>query len=397
MTPNAHRLLMAAAVIAAALNLRAAVAAVSPVLGEIQADLGLSNTVAGLLTTLPVLCFALTAPLAAYLGKRLGLNTAIYVFLLGIVVGSALRGVGGVATLFTGTLVVGAAITVGNVLLPVVVKRDFPRHVGTMTGLFTAALTGGAAIAAATTAPLAGAGGWERGLAFWAVPAVAAIAVWWAATGPTRRGPAQTPSAPLRSGGERLWTSRVAWALTIFFGAQSALYYAVTAWLPSMLTDTVALDTQSAGLAMSIFQLVGIGAALVTPMLAARSTSQVPLALVMCAMWIVALAGLMVAPDAWLVWSVIAGLTQGGNIALAFSLIAMRAHDSNVARSLSGMAQGFGYILGASGPLLVGVIVDATGDWQPALAFMLVIGGVMAMASLVAGRPTVVGDPARRA
>jgi CP family cyanate transporter-like MFS transporter len=386
-----RRLLLAAAVVVVTLNLRAAVAAVSPVLDDIRADLGLSGAAAGLLTTLPVLCFAATAPFAAYLGRRWGINLALYVGLGGIVLGSALRGVGGVPALVLGTLLIGVAITVGNVLLPVVVKRDFPGHVGAMTGVFAAALSGGAGIAAATTAPLSHDAGWRFGLAFWLLPAAVAIGAWWIAT----RSPPRTATGVTLASGNGSATvlrrSRVAWAVTLFFGSQSALYYSVTAWLPTILNDTADLSAASAGVAMSLFQLVGIASAIVAPRIAARSRSQTATSLVVAAIWAASILGLLLLPDAWLMWSILAGLAQGAGISLAFMHIAMRSHDAAVARTLSGMVQGFGYVIGAAGPLLVGMVFDLWSSWQPALVLLLALAGLLALASVDAGRPVTVG------
>ncbi|MGH3432363.1 MAG: MFS transporter, partial [Thermocrispum sp.] len=178
----AGKALLLVAVLLVAVNLRGAIAAVSPVLPEIRSDLSLSAAAAGLLTTLPVLCFAVMAPAAAWLARRTGLERAVLVGCLAVGLGTVLRTLGGTAALLLGTLAVGAAMTIGNVLVPVVVKRDFAGRAGTVTGLYTAALAGGAAAAAALTAPVAGVLGWRVGLAVWATLAIVAAGVWQLAT-----------------------------------------------------------------------------------------------------------------------------------------------------------------------------------------------------------------------
>lgn len=197
---------LAAAVVLFALNLRGPVAAVSPLLPELRSQFGLGGETAGLLTTLPVLCFAAAAPLAAWLGRRLGMGRALAVGMVGIAVATALRSTGGVALLLAGTVLLGVAITVGNVLMPAVVKQRFAGQVGTVTGVYTAALIGGAAVAAGTSAPLANALGLRLGLAAWALVAAAVAGIWIAAarsraTGPASAAPALQGTELERSGG----------------------------------------------------------------------------------------------------------------------------------------------------------------------------------------------------
>jgi CP family cyanate transporter-like MFS transporter len=251
-----RRWLLLAAVLLVALNLRGPIAAVSPVLSDIQAALDIGGGAAGLLTTVPVLCFALTAPMVAALAARTGIERAITIGLAGIAIGTLLRSVDGPPSAFAGTLLLGVAITVGNVLLPVVVKRDFPDRIGMVTGFYTAALTAGAALTAALTAPLAVVLGWRGALAGWAVIAMIAAIAWTALFSrrgsPVRHQPTDGPS--------RVWRNRTAWAVALFLGAQATLYYSLTAWLPTVLVDDAGLSTAVGGAAMSLYQLVGSSA-----------------------------------------------------------------------------------------------------------------------------------------
>ncbi|WP_324278070.1 MFS transporter [Blastococcus brunescens] len=203
---------MLAAVLVAALNLRGAIAAVAPVLPELRAELGLTPTTAGLLTTLPVLCFAGLAPASAWLGRAVGTRAAVLGGLVTIAVGSVLRVLDGPVVLLGGTFLVGAAMTVGNVLLPVVVKSEFPERAGLVTGLFTGTLAGGAALTLALTAPVAAVWGWRTGLGVWSLVAVVAAVVWLLAT--PRRPALMAHRVPAGSpGGGRgsVWRSPVAW------------------------------------------------------------------------------------------------------------------------------------------------------------------------------------------
>jgi MFS transporter, CP family, cyanate transporter len=379
-----------AAILLAGLNLRGAIAAVAPVLPELRAELGLTPTAAGLLTTLPVLCFAALAPAAASLGRRVGARTAVLGGLVAIAVGSVLRVLGGPPVLFAGTVVVGAAMTVGNVLLPAVVKGEFPERAGPVTGMYTAALAGGAALTTALTAPVAALWGWRAGLAVWALLAVLAAVVWFVATG--RRRVVTRPARPVAGDPVRVWRSPVAWAVTVVLAMQSVLYYAVTAWLPTLLVDDAGLGLRTASLAASVFQLLGIPGALLVPVLLIRVREQRGLAAAVAAGWGLVPLGLLVAPCAWPVWVAVGGLVQGAGISLAFALVPLRAADEDGVTRLSAMSQLVGYAVGAVGPLLVGVLYAGTGGWSAPLVLLVGVAAVLGTAGVVAGRPVTLGS-----
>jgi CP family cyanate transporter-like MFS transporter len=377
------------AVLLVAVNLRGPIAAVSPVLTDIKASLHLSAGAAGLLTTLPVLCFAAASALIGHVARWVGVNRAMLVGLAGIVAGTALRSVGGLPELLAGTLALGVAITIGNVLVPVVVKQNFGRSAATVTGSYTAALTGGAALTAAATAPLASLLGWRAALATWSVLAVAGIAVWWYAA------PGEPPveeSQP-RARATGVLRHPVAWAICGYLGAQATTYYAVTAWLPTQLTDDAGLDPQVAGVGMSIFQLVGIVGTLAVPVLVGRSRRQSWLGALVASTWAVMLLGLLLAPSAWPVWTVVGGVAQGAGISLAFTLIVVRAGDADVARQLSGMAQAVGYSIGAAGPFVVGLVFQHSGGWTLPLVLLLGVCVVILVTAVIAGRDVRIGEP----
>lgn len=381
---------MLVAVLLVAVNLRGPIAAISPVLTDVKASLDLSSGAAGLLTTLPVLCFAAASVLVGHVSRWIGVDRAMLAGLAGIVAGTVLRSVGGLPELLVGTLVIGLAITIGNVLVPVVVKQNFGGSAATVTGAYTAALTGGAALTAAATAPLASHLGWRAALATWSVLAVAAIAVWrYAAPGEPR----VEESLP-RGRATGVLRHPVAWAICGYLGAQATTYYAVTAWLPTQLTDDAGLDPQVAGVGMSIFQLVGIAGTLAVPVLAGRFRRQSWLGALVAGTWAVMLLGLLIAPSAWPVWTVVGGLAQGAGISLAFTLIVLRARDAEVARQLSGMAQGVGYTIGATGPFVIGLVFQHSGGWTLPLVLLLAVCVVILATATIAGRDVRIGEPA---
>ncbi|MFC6420887.1 MFS transporter [Ornithinimicrobium tianjinense] len=389
--PGVSALWALVAVVLVALNLRGPIAAVGPVLGPMTADLHLTPTTAGLLTTLPVLCFAGAAPLAAWVGRLLGPAPAIG-WSLAILAGAlVLRPVDGTAILLVGTVVAGVAMTFGNVLLPVVVKRDFESRTTSVMALYTSMLAGGAALTAATTAPLAAWLGWRAALAAGGVLAVLALGTWGLAFRAElgRPGPAgDDAQRPGRSTGSRrpVWRQSTAWAVALLLGFQSALYYALTSWLPLLLQEEAGLGTAGAGVALSLFQLLGIPGSLLVPLLARRRPTQSWLALLLAGGWGVMLAGLLAAPQVWLLWCAVGGVAQGVGIALAFSLVVLRSVDTSTARSLSAMGQMVGYAVGAGGPVLLGALRAGTGGWTWPLLFLGAAAVALAATGVVAGR-----------
>jgi MFS transporter, CP family, cyanate transporter len=393
-----HDGLRTTAVLLVALNLRGAIAAVGPVLPELRSDLGLSAATAGLLTALPVLCFAALAPAAAWLGRRVDTGTALLGGLVAVAAGTVLRVLDGPPVLFAGTFVVGAAMTVGNVLLPVAVKREFHERAGVVTGIYTAALAGGAALTAALTAPVAAVGGWRLGLAVWAPLALVAAAIWSFAWRPRASsagggaGAAPAPGPVGRRAAIAVWRSPVAWAVSAVLAMQSALYYALTTWLPSILTEDRGLSLGAAALAASVFQVLGIPGALLMPALLGRRRSQAGLAVAVAAGWAFVPAGFLLVPALWPAWVVLGGVSQGAGISLAFALVVLRSPDDDVVRRLSGMSQLVGYGIGAAAPLAVGALYAVTGGWTAPLLLLLALAAAMGIAGAVAGRPVAVGD-----
>jgi MFS transporter, CP family, cyanate transporter len=371
-------------VVLVALNLRAAIAAVSPLLPQLSADLGLSRGAGGLLTTLPVLCFGGLSAASAALGRRIGSEWALMIGMLAIVVGSAIRFVPSVPWVFAGTLVIGAAVAIGNVLVPSVIKQHFPDRSGTVTGLYTAVLIAGAAIAAAISAPLADVGlGWRGGLLVWAIPALLAAIAWL----PSLRHTHRPPDSAFRA--RTVLRSPVTWSLAIFMGTQSLLYFAVLAWLPALLQNA-GVSSGAAGLALSLFNVLGIVSALVIPNLAAR-WNQHALGMSICAGWAIGIVGLLAAPRLYLAWMFFAGLAQGAAISFVFALIVLRSRTPDVARGLSGTVQTIGYVIGAAGPFVMGALRDSTAGWTAPLLVLVGVIVVMSTAALGAGRQSTVG------
>jgi MFS transporter, CP family, cyanate transporter len=377
--------LLAGAIIFTALNLRTAIASVPPLLGEIRDDVPLSATAAGVLTTMPVICMAIGSPIAPPLARRIGTEAAITALSFTVAAGILLRLIDGVVPLFAGTIVAGLGIALGNVLVPSLIKRDFPHRVGPMTGGYTMAISTSGAIAAALTIPFEDAigRGWQWGLVVWAIPAVAAGLIWipWI----SRHDPASVAAIP-----QSLWRNRLAWQVTVYMGLQSLLFYSALSWLPTLLRDH-GIDREAAGALLSVMLLAGVPTCLLVPVFAVRGRNQQPAVAAMVALAALGLAGLLAAPEAApALWAVLLGCSQGGLLALAFLFFSLRTPDQAHAAELSAMAQSVGYLLAAAGPLIVGVLRDTTGGWTAPLVFLVVVLVPLLAAGFAAARSQIV-------
>lgn len=387
LTPWQRGLLLASLMLIA-LNLRPALSSLAPLLRQIEASTGLSSSAIGLLTTLPVLCLGLFAPLAPRLARRWGSERTLGAILALLTCGIVLRSLLPPLGLFLGSLIAGACIGILGVLLPALVKRDFPAQAGQLMGLYTMMLCIGAAVAAGATAPLAEAfdGHWQPALAAWALVAVIALLVWL----PQLR---QAPTtAPTRGAGGSLWRNRLAWQITLYMGLQSSLAYIVFGWLPTLLMDR-GLGMVQAGLMLSGSVMTQLVSALTAPWLATRGQDQRLAIVVVMSLTLAGLLGCLYAPvgSLWL-WAVILGLGQGGTFSLALALLVLRSRDAETAGRLSGMAQGAGYSLASLGPLLVGIIHDATHGWAPMGVLFTLIAVLATLFGLGAGRTRYVND-----
>ena len=366
-----------------ALNLRPALSSMAPMLSEVSKSLGLSAVQAGLLTTLPVLCLGLFAPLAPVLARRFGAERVVLGILLMLAGGIIVRSSFGEIGLFAGSVMAGASIGVIGVLLPGIVKRDFPKQAGTMTGVYTMALCLGAAMAAGATVPLSEHfdKSWALGLGFWVVPAFVAALFWLPQVGGQKHG-AHNVAYRVRG----LLRDPLAWQVTLYMGLQSSLAYIVFGWLPSILIGRGLTPTQ-AGLVLSGSVIVQLASSLAAPWLATRGKDQRLAIVVVMLLTLSGLFGCLYAPINGLWgWAILLGLGQGGAFSLALTLIVLRSRDAHVAANLSSMAQGFGYTLASMGPFAVGIVHDWTGGWTAVGWIFGVIGLGAIIAGLGAGR-----------
>lgn len=390
-----------AAIVLIALNFRGPIVATAPVIGDVRADLGLTATIAGLLTTIPVLCFALATPLASWVIAKADPERAVSLSLVIVLVGTVVRSMPSAAALLIGTAVIGIGITIGNVVIPVVIRRDTsPERVGLVTGVYTSALNVGSMITSLGTAPIAAAWGWPIAIAVWAVFAVIAGLAWTSAVGARAawRRPLATDHEPVpvtgpidqvldtgavrtvraeraarQAAAEPVRPARrlITWGLTLAFGGQAFSYYALTAWIPTLLHDEIGFSKASSGASSSVFQILAVVGALGVPLLASRWRPRAIIALV-AFLWLAMPLGLLFAPQLWLLWSVLGGAAQGGGITVIFIVIVRIVSSDADARRMSAFVQGGGYLIGSAGPLVAGSLHGSTGDWTAPLLVVLV-------------------------
>lgn len=354
-----------------ALTLRSPIVALGPVLGELREDLGLSAAQAGLLTSIPVLCFAVASPLASLTIRRAGVEFAITLTLLGVLAGTVVRSAGDTAATMLGTVLIGVAITVGNIAVPLIIRRDFPVHrQAAATGIYTAALNIGSTLAALLTAPVAAATGWRIGLASSVLAVVLALVVWLPAVGRRRAlVPEPQPAAAPRPAGRA--SGRWATAgLAAGFSGQAFAFYGVTAWLPTLLVEDVGMSPVEAGAASSFFHVFAIAGALGVP-LAARRADTAAVAAAVGAAWLFLPLGLLLAPEQWWAWTAVGGVAQGGGITVIFVAIMRLAHDGPSAGRISAVVQGVGYGFGALAPAVLGFVHERTQTWSASLLVVL--------------------------
>jgi CP family cyanate transporter-like MFS transporter len=371
------------AVILVALNLRPAIASVPPLADSIGADFGLSAAATGLLTTLPVLCMGLFAPLGALLGRRFGTERVLAAAVVLIAVGTALRAINALMMLYLATTLFGVGIAVAGALLPPLVRAQFPERIGPVTGLYTTGLIGGALLAASLTPalPLT----WPVALSLWSLPALLALLVWLAVV---RRGPLLTDSAvegpPPNAAAP--WRSRRAWYATFFMGGQSLLYYASLAWLAARYT-ALGSSAAEAGLLLGLFSATQLVSALGLPLLAHHFGNPRPWIAASLATTGVALALIAYVPGSvpWL-WASLLGLGMGGQFALALTVLSTLGASPRESAAATGMALFVGYLLAAAGPVLAGALRDATGGYTVPFAALALFSIPVLLSGVASGR-----------
>lgn len=410
--------LVVAGVLLAALSLRGPILAITPVLRDVESDLGIGSAAAGLVTTAPVLMFAVLTPLAALVIRRAGAEAALMASLVGVLLGTMIRGLPGFGWMLTGMLVIGAAVTIGNVVIPVIIRRDVPpAHVGLVTAGYAATLNVGSLLTALLTAPIAEVIGWSWALLAWSVITVAGILLWSAhmrrsgqadgapRTTENRTEPAsremdidpQTITGPVPTVAARhpSWLRRpVTWLLVGAFAGQTTIYYGLSTWLPTFASDELGMAPVAAGAVASVYQGVGIVGAFVVPMLTRFAPRGVAPAAI-CASWLVLAIGLLVAPQLLWVWLAIGAIGHSGGFVVIFSALVGVARSDGEAAGMSALVQGGGYAMAALAGPAFGAMFEATGGWTAPLVAVLVVAVVYSILLTLAFVAAVRAAPGR--
>lgn len=364
-------------------NLRAPFTALPPVLQPIQESFGWSTAATGALTTLPLLAFAFLSPFSASLARKFGLERALFGALLSIALGIALRSAGAPWLLYLGTAAIGAGIAVGNVLLPSLVKRDFPHKVAALTGAYALTMGMAAALGSAVMTPLSHALGWRAALFAFIILPLAAMTVW--ATQLRSHSAPTTRNDTASAAGSQVWTSALAWQVTLFLGLNSTIYYVIIGWLPAILVDS-GLSAAQAGSLHGMLQLATAVPGLLLGPVLRRMRDQRLAAAAVCMCSAVALLGFSLLPQFALIWSLLFGIGSGAGIILGLAFIGLRTTNAQQAASLSGMSQCVGYLLASIGPIAMGALHDSLHGWSAPLEWSTALAIGAAVMGLLAGR-----------
>ncbi|MFI0468290.1 CynX/NimT family MFS transporter [Saccharopolyspora sp. 5N102] len=372
-------------------NLRAGITVVGPLLEGVRDDLGLPPVLASALISLPLLCFAIFSPAAAPLAARLGLERTLGGALIILAAGIIFRSVPWMPALWLGTAALGFALAIANVLLPALIKRDFPHDGGRVTGAYSATQSAFAALASGLAVPLAGVtdAGWRISFGVWAGLALIAFAVF---SPQLRRAtmPRHSVAPALDPHPEQYrspWRSGLAWMITISMAAQSALFYTIITWWPAIEAAN-GITSATAGLHLSILQFCGIAGNLITAAIIQKwHHDQRGLIVVLVPSNIVGISGMLLLPNLALIWSILLGLSTGGMIVFALAIFGIRTHHHGQAAALSGMAQSIGYLLAALGPAAIGAVHGSSNGWTAPLILLLALQIVQFISSWNAARP----------
>lgn len=393
-TNQLYRIMVMAGIVTVAFNLRPAITSVGPLMGIIRDDIGLSNWNVALLTSLPLIAFAVMSPVIPKFGNRYTNEKVLLSGLILLLIGIGTRSISNIALLFLGTFLIGVGIAVCNVLLPGVIKEKFPLKVGLMTSIYSTIMGIFAATASGVSIPLAEGLdlGWKNALSVWGIPALIGIVFWTYLARKSK--PEHDVSVKFfHSEDNRMWKSSLAWQVAFFMGFQSFLFYVSITWLPEILHD-YGVDMTTAGWLLFFTQIIGLPAGFIVPVLADKFKSQRGLVIILGVCAVGGFSGLLLGKSFFMMMIsiILLGQALGGTFPLALTLLGMRARTAKQAAELSGMAQSFGYILAAIGPMLIGYLFDLSGTWTIPLITLIGISVLVILFGLSVGRERYVLD-----
>lgn len=393
--PNSSQLLLLFSIILLAVNMRAPLTSVGPLVTLIRDSLAISSAAAGALTAIPLLAFAFLSPYASKAARKFGMEAVLFTALLVLAAGLIIRLSGSTGALFAGTILVGAAIAFCNVILPAFVKMNFAHQIGVMTGFYVMAMNLAGALASGFSIPIAASSdlGWRAAIGFWVIPAGAAMLIWMVQLRFVQRPLKSAENTYKKTPLKHSW---LAWKITAFMGLQSLLFYSLIAWLPDILQEQ-GLDAVSAGWMLSIIQFTQLPFTFAVPILAGRMKNQTPLVVIASCFMIIGLSGILMAwTELMLLWIILIGIAGGFAFSLAMMFFSLRTRNSFEAADLSGMAQSAGYLFAASGPALLGMLHDKMNGWDVPLIVLLLAAVCLLAVGLGAAREGFVAEKIRQ-
>lgn len=378
------RWLLIIGVILVGANLRVPLTSAGALVSFIRDDFGISNALAGAITTLPLIAFALLSPFAPKLANKIGMERTIAISLILLIAGILIRSASGIELLFTGTLLVGLAIAIGNVLMPGIIKMNFPYKIGLMTGLYAIVMNVFGALGSGLSIPIATSGnlGWRGSLVIWGGLALITLIIWLPQLAKKHNAKKNINNQQI----DGLFRSSLAWKITVFMGSQSLIFYTLITWLPTILMAN-GYDIHLAGWGVFIFQFASIPFTFIIPIIADKMKNQVLIAFISSLLIIIGLVGLLAGlSDLSILWIILLGAGNGSAFSLSMMFFTLRTRDGYEAAELSGMAQSFGYLLAAFGPVMVGGLQDISGSWTLPLTLLAGVSVLMLLMGVASGK-----------
>ena len=389
--PKSQWVLLAGILFLAA-TIRSPLTSVGPIIGNIRDQLQISNSLAGFLTTIPLLAFAIVSPFTPRIAKRFGMSRTLFYAMVILLAGIVMRSIGNSPLLLIGTFLIGVGIAFANVLLPSLLKLSFPLHIGLMTGLYSVSMSISATLASGIASPIANqtSYGWQGALGIWGIITLAALIVWIPQLRKkkevikfAKKDAKAKPAVPL-------WRSPLAWSITVFMGLQSFLFYTTASWIPVVL-QTNGMTADAAGWMLALVQLAQLPMMFIIPVVADKVRDQRGLVIAVFACYLIGYGGVQFGSESLTaLWMIFIGLGGGSAFGLAMMFFTLRTNTPDQAASISGMAQSIGYLLAAVGPVLFGILHDFTGSWTAPLYTFIIVATILFISGLYAGKRRVI-------
>ncbi|KQL56957.1 MULTISPECIES: CynX/NimT family MFS transporter [Bacillaceae] len=380
-----YGLLLLVGIVLVGSNLRVPLTSAGALIPLIRDDLGISNALIGTITTLPLLAFALLSPFAPKIANWIGMELTIALSLILLIIGIVIRSFSGSLFLFAGTILIGLAIAFGNVLIPGIVKMNFPLKIGLMTGIYAIFMNLFGALGSGISVHISSIGnfGWQGALGIWGILTFVSLIIWLPQLRKNNKNEKINVKIEKKNS---LWRSPLAWKITIFMGGQSLMFYTLITWLPDILNSN-GYNSNTAGWIVFLMQFAVIPVTFIVPVIAGKMKNQVVLSIVTASLFLIGFAGLLQGSSTLFpFWAILLGIASGSAFSLSMMFFTLRSKNGKEAAELSGMAQSFGYLLAAVGPVLVGALHDMTDGWTAPLLLLILISIVLFIVGIGSGK-----------